>query len=133
MSLDPQALTAALWTRHTSQTALIAALGNGSASVIHADHLGTQPFPARPFLALRSAGIAGASREMRTCVWWWWIYDDIARGYRRINAIIPLIEAAYPLHATGAYWEIASIGAETIDEQLGLLVRSLQVAAYLRA
>jgi hypothetical protein len=77
--------------------AVRAALGAGAASVIPATHLRREPRPARVLLVWRGSSVGGQSGGMRDIIGTWWIYDDPAQGFARIDALIPLMEAAYPL------------------------------------
>lgn len=109
--------------------AVRAALGAGAASIIPANQLRQEPRPARVLLVWRGGSVGGASGEMRPLTGVWWIYDDPNQGYARIDALVPLIEAAYPV-ACLAWGEtrVTLIGQGTEDATLGgLLVRPLQV------
>lgn len=79
--------------------AVRAALGS-AASIIPADTLRTftdaQALPARPFIAYRGGSQSGNRRDGSRAQFRWWIYDDARYGYSRINALIPLMIAAYP-------------------------------------
>lgn len=137
-AIDIQLLNKAIYDRLRSDAAgasVRALLGGSTNSVIHAAALGGG-IPARPFVALRAGAIPGASRDVRIPTWTWWIYNEKAAGYAKIGDIVEAIEAAYtatPISLSTTVVdrvEVANIGAETSDEALALLVRSLQLAAY---
>jgi hypothetical protein len=109
--------------------AVRAALGAGAASIIPAEKLRQEPRPARPLLVWRGGSVGGQSGDMRPITGVWWAYDDPGQGYARIDALVPLIEAAYPRDAL-AWGEtrITLIGQATEDATLdGLLVRPVQL------
>lgn len=116
-------------------SAVRAALASGATSVIHAEMLRTTK-PDRPFVAFRAGAMTGASRDVRIPTWTWFVYDDREKGYYRIGSLISLIEAAYMAAAISVSTiaidriEVTNVGAETIDDPLQLLVRSIQLAAY---
>lgn len=109
--------------------AVRAVLGAGAASIIPAERLRHEPRPARVLLVWRGGSVGGASGEMRPASGVWWVYDDPGQGYARIDAVVPLIEAAYPRDALA--WgdtRITLIGQATEDATLGgLLVRAVQL------
>jgi hypothetical protein len=50
----------------------------------------------------------------------WWVYDSEGHGYRRINEILGLIEAAYdPFILTNCEVQLGDISQEIIDSALG--------------
>lgn len=137
-AIDLHLLTQAVYNRikiDAQGSSVRSALGDGASSVIHAEKLRTSK-PSRPFVALRGGAMTGASRDVRIPVFTWWIYDDREAGYYRINNLISLIEAAYMAARIDLSTvvidriEVSNIGSETIDNELQLLVRSLQLAAY---
>jgi hypothetical protein len=113
----------------TAGAAVRAALGAGAASVIPATHLRREPRPVRPMLVWRGSSVGGQSGEMRDIIGTWWIYDDPAQGFARIDALIPLIEAAYPIDVIDpGETRITLIGQQSEDAALGgLLVRFVQI------
>lgn len=133
MALDAQAIHLAFFDRAATDAAgaaIRAALGAGAASVIHAERLRSYGpgalMPARVLLAFRGGPISGASWERRGVALTWWIYDDPAQGYARINGLIPLIEAAYPFDAIDrGKLTVISASAEISDSALGLLSRAV--------
>lgn len=106
-----------------------AALGAGAQSIIPAEHLRREPRPARLMVVWRGGSVGGASGDMRGITGTWWLYDDPAQGYVRIDALVPLIEAAYPLHVfSPGETRITLIGQQSEDTTLGgLLVRPVQL------
>lgn len=112
--------------------AVRAALGAGAASIIHAEQLNKETLPARPLLALRGGAMPGQSGDIRIPTWRWWIYDEPAQGYYRINGLVPLIEQAYPFYCI-PFGKILVSGVSEeypIDPTLGLLARVLPLAFY---
>jgi hypothetical protein len=101
MSLTPQQLKAAFFNvlkTDSAGTAVRAALGDGATSVIPKEDL-NKPLPATPFVVFQWIGQpSGGSRNrgIRTYYPIWFLYDDIVKQYFRLEALIPLIEAAYP-------------------------------------
>jgi hypothetical protein len=109
--------------------AALVAMGASVASIIPAEKLRVEPRPARVLLAWRGGSVGGQSGDMRPISCVWWLYDDPAQGYARIDALVPLIEAAYPLECV-AWGEtrVSFVGQATEDATLGgLLVRPLQL------
>jgi hypothetical protein len=101
MPLDPAAITASFFAVLKSDAAGAAVrdiLGAQAASVVMADDLKLASLPRPPFLALRPGPITGARYQVRTCFFTWWVYDEAALRFTRINAVLPLIEAAYTAH-----------------------------------
>lgn len=130
MILDVSAIEVAFFSQLATAAAGAAvrtALGAGATSIISAERLRI-PLPARPFLAWRSGVISGDSNTMRFIYGAWWIYDDTPQGYARINKLISLIEAAYPLNAL-SFGEVSvfQVGQATEDTVLGLLTRQMQL------
>jgi hypothetical protein len=119
---------------HTAGAAVRAATGPGTADgVIPAHRLRITPRPARPFLCARAGVISGQSDGMRGVILTWWVYDDPGEGYARIDALIDLIAAAYPIDAL-AWGETRNtlIGQQGEDGSLGgLLMCPIQIT-YLR-
>jgi hypothetical protein len=127
---------------HSDGTAVRAALGAGASGVIHAKELSETRatdivLPARPFIALRPGAIPTTDRVIEQPQFTWFVYDDPDRGYYRINALLPLIAAAYtgesatPLQLTASAGiglvTVDSPSAETQDTQLNLFVRFVRV------
>lgn len=84
-----------LYTNSTG-SAVRAALGAGAASVVDREDLNAASLPVFPFVALQW-GVAGGSRTgLRQYFPTWWLYDDAQYRWRRLEALITLIEAAYP-------------------------------------
>lgn len=78
--------------------AVRAALGNGASSVIVRDDLAVGALPVAPFVVLSQGSISGSPDwDAQRMVLTWWIYDDVT-SYKntRIDALIALIDAAYP-------------------------------------
>lgn len=109
--------------------AVRAAAGAGATSIIPSEQLRREPRPARVLLAWRGGSVGGRSGDMRGITGTWWIYDDPAQGYARIDAMIPLVEAAYPIDCiTFGETRVTLIGQAGEDPQLGgLLFRPLQI------
>jgi len=109
--------------------AVRAALGAGAASIIPAEKLRQEPRPARVLLVWRGGSVGGSSGDMRPITGVWWVYDDPHQGYARIDALVPLVEAAYPLDCVA--WgetKISLVGQATEDATLGgLLARPVQI------
>lgn len=136
-AFDIQLLNKAIYDRlktDAAGSAVRALLGGSASSVIHAVKVADKP--ARPFVALHAGAIPGSSRDVRIPTFTWWIYDDKSQGYARIGDVAEAIEAAYTTTRIDLSTtvidrvEVANIGAETSDEKLVLLVRTLQLAAY---
>ena|SRR5689334_16935659 len=133
--LDVLALKAVVYNRLKTDgegASVRAALGAADASVIDATKLRLTPLPKRPFLTLRR-GAAPSALGLEIYTFRWWIYDDSIQEYVRINALIPLIGSAYDaklLRMTGGVIssvDISSLGAETEDPALNLLVSFVDV------
>lgn len=133
MVIDLATINGLLYARLKSEAAgasVRAALGAGAASIIPAEKLRVEPRPARVLLAWRGGPVGGQSGEMRGIIGTWWIYDDPGQGYARIDALVPLVEAAYPRDAL-AWGEtrITLVGQASEDATLGgLLVRPVQLS-----
>jgi hypothetical protein len=110
-----------------------AATGPGTAAGVIPAHLLRKPLPAPPFLVGRAGVISGQWDSMRGVVFTWWIYDEPPQGYARIDALIDLVSAAYPIGAL-AWGEtrVTGIGQQGEDSSLGgLLMCPIQIT-YLR-
>ena len=124
---------AALYAQLKTQAAgaaVRAATGEGSAAgIIPAHRLRITPRPARPFLCARAGVISGQEGDMRGVILTWWIYDDPGQGYARIDALIDLVRAAYPIDAVPlGTTRITLIGQHGEDSSLsGLLLCPVQV------
>lgn len=127
---------AAIYARLKSDAAgaaVRAATGPGTAAGVIPAHRLRLPRPAPPFLVGRAGVISGQSDAMRGVVFTWWIYDEPEQGYARIDALIDLVSAAYPLDAL-AWGEtrVTQIGQQGEDSSLGgLLMCPIQIT-YLR-
>jgi hypothetical protein len=79
--------------------------------------------------------ISGQSDGMRGVILTWWIYDDPGEGYARIDALIDLVIAAYPIDALP--WgetRTTLIGQQGEDSTLGgLLLCPVQITYVRRA
>jgi hypothetical protein len=98
MPLDPADITESFFAVLKSDAAGSAVrdiLGAQAASVIMADDLKKELLPKAPFIALRPGPITGQRYGVRTCFFTWWVYDEALLRFTRINAVLPLIEAAY--------------------------------------
>lgn len=147
LTFDVNALTTAVYNRLFSDSAgsaTRAALGNGASSVIHAKELSERRandiiLPTPAFVALRPGPVPTSDRLVQNPTFRWYLYDDPARGYYRINALLPLIATAYdfeasPLSITSGAVGLVEIGnpsAEIQDEKLGLFVRFLTLSVLL--
>jgi hypothetical protein len=81
----------------TASVAVRAALGAGAASIIVQDDLDPLALPARPFLVLGSWVLTGTPGwDMQRIYPTWYIYDDPIEKFKRIDALVGLIAAAYP-------------------------------------
>ncbi len=139
ITLDPQSITSSFYTVATGNAALVAALASGTSGIIHAQALAASRandivLPTPVFIALRGGAIAGARQDVRNLFFTWYIYDTPDRGFWRINGVIPLIESAYPKDSAipYSYTDVVSIGSETLDSALNLLVRSIQFIVKIR-
>ncbi len=139
MPLDPQTITSQFFAVATGNATLIAALGSASsASVIHAQTLAKTRatdivLPSPVFIALRMGAASGGRYDTRSLFYTWYVYDSPDNGFWRINGVLPLIEGAYSSEAIRlAYTDIVSIGTETLDSALDLLVRSIQFIVKIR-
>lgn len=133
--IDLAALTSAVYDRLHSDdagAAVRAALGAGAASVLMAEDLrieglAVRALPARPIVALRRGAMPTTQRAIVDVpVYTWHAYDDPDIGYGRLEALLPLIAAAYqdvPTPATVGVGEIAvSAGAQTRSSAPALLL-----------
>lgn len=133
MPVPPQTITSSFYSVATSNATLVAALGSATtASIIHAQALATTRatdivLPTPIFIALRGGAISGARLDTRSLFYTWYVYDAPEKGFWGINGVLPLIEGAYPRDAIAyCYTDVVSIGPETLDTALNLLVRSIQ-------
>jgi len=129
MALDLATINAAMYAVVKSSATICAATGPGtSAGVIPAHEL-SRPLPARPFLAWRGGVVSGQSHEMRGVNGSWWVYDDPGQGYYRIDALIALIEEAYPPDAIAdGRTTVQNISGQQVDAALGgLHARSIGI------
>lgn len=136
MSVLIGAARAALYERlksHPAGRLVRLATGTQTGAGIIPAHLLRRALPTRPFLAARAGGISGQEGDMRAVVLTWWIYDDPAQGYVRIDALIDLVRAAYPIDAV-AHGEtrVTQIGQQTEDAALGGLLACPVQITYLR-
>lgn len=100
-------------------TVRAALVGAGAAAVIWAADL-KLTLPAAPFIALNIGPVPGKRQDVRQHTFTWFVYDDPPRRWSRIDAIIPLIEAAYPDDAiTFGDTNIVSISQTFTDFALG--------------
>ncbi len=136
ISYDINNLTAAIYNRLKTDSAgssVRSALGNGATSVIHAKEL-SKPLPALPLVALRPGAIPTSERILQQPSFKWFVYDDPAKGYYAINAIVKLIATAYStaITATGCSIALVEYGDVTQelppDDTLGLLFRSITIS-----
>jgi hypothetical protein len=118
---------------HVAGRAVRLATGPRDASGVIAAHLLRRPLPPRPFLCARAGAISGQENGMRGVVLTWWIYDDPAQGYARIDTLADLVRAAYPVDAI-VYGEtrVTQIGQQTEDAALGGLLACPVQITYLR-
>jgi len=101
-------------------SAVRAALGNLGESVITRDDLDSSNLPAAPFLVMQWGAEGGARTGVRSFFPTWWAYDT--KRYFRINALLPLIEAAYPEGAIAyCYTDFLNKTGEIKDANLGYL------------
>jgi hypothetical protein len=101
-TLDPATVQSALYALlatsvSSAAVAVRAALGNGAASIITRDNLDALALPLPPFLVFASGQVNGAyGWDVQRMEPAWWLYDDPVQGFTRIDALIPLIDAAIP-------------------------------------
>ena len=140
--IDIAAITAAIYARPAADAAgaaVRALLGDGAASVLHAEDLRVEglhiaQLPARPLLALRRGAAPQADRVIWRPTFTWFIYDDIAQGYARTERVLAALGLAYyaaPVEAAGVRIgevEAASLGAQLREAPLGLLYEALTLA-----
>jgi hypothetical protein len=132
--IDLSALTAAVWDRLASDAAgadVRAALGAGATSVLMAEDLRiegltVEELPARPLLALRRGAVPVVGRVVNTPVYTWYAYDDIDVGYGQLEALVPLVAAAYQ-----SLLSIGTVGAGQIEVSAGAQTRSQAPALLL--
>lgn len=131
LTLDIQTLTAdffAVLKTDSAGTSVRAALGDGANSVVPATDLAKTPLPAAPFLVLRGGPASGDRRLMRDAFFTWYLYDDAQQRWRRINGLLPLIEAAYTNDPRVIPWHVIHIGSfssEVTDAALARPTRSM--------
>lgn len=139
MPLDLASINAALYAQLKSASAgaaVRAQLGPATkADGVLPAHLLRKPLPLRPIIAWRGGAVGGVSDELRAVTGYWWVYDDSAQGYIRINTIAGLIAAAYPFDALPHARCLAGpVGQESEDGPLGgLLVRNIRITYQRRA
>lgn len=99
----------------------LATYGSGASSIVERNRLSAASLPAFPFLALQW-GIEGGPRTgVRSYFPIWWLYDSPLYWMGRLEALIPLIETAYPLHAL-LMCEVDFLPVrEVLDEALGFI------------
>lgn len=142
IAYDVNELTQLLIEAVSSDSEVVALLGDGPAGVIHARHLEDKEgmaTRARPLLAWREGPAIDSQRIASIYTLNWYIYDDPEQGYYRINALIPLLGRAYVaadlpnLMTTAAVssLEVGNASNATRDAGLNLLLRYLTVAVYL--
>jgi hypothetical protein len=120
----PAAIKSAFFTvlySGSAGAAVRAALGAGAASVVERNKINAASLPATPFLALQWGVKGGPRTGVRQYFPTWWIYDSPLHWMTRIEALIPLIEAAYPEDAISMCWLDFLPVREVIDESLGNL------------
>lgn len=93
--------------------------------IIHADDLDKTPLPAAPFLAWRRMPTLLSERVVHRASYTWWMYDDRAQGYARLDELYGLIMRAYALRTldqdTGGVIgavELGDGGAQLFDRTL---------------
>ena len=139
MALNPQTITSSFFSVPSGVSAITSALGSGSSGVIHAKELADTRatdlvLPTPVFIALRPGAISGAKYDARSLFYTWYVYDNPEQGFWRINGLLPLIESAYSTDVISrCYTDVVSIGAETQDSALNLLVRSIQFIVKTRS
>lgn len=99
--------------------AVRAVLGDGASAVLWAADL-KLALPRPPFIALAIGPVTGRRLDVRQHTLTWYVYDEPPRRWSRIDAIIPLIETAYPADAiTFGDTNIVSISQAFTDAALG--------------
>lgn len=106
----------------TASVAVRSALGNGVNSIVRADELTKDTIPTLPCLALRWQSGGGARYQVQRYYPFWYIYDGLQKYWTRIDAIIPLILAAYAEPDCIAYCDTdyRQWSGEITDEKLEL-------------
>lgn len=104
------------------------ALGAGAASIIDRYDLNAATLPTLPFLALQwgdRAGGGARNRVVRTFYPVWFLYDSPLYRQSRLEALVALIEAAYPEDAlTMCYLDFLPV-RELTDATLKLPAKSM--------
>jgi len=133
--IDLSALTNAVWDRLASDSAgadVRDALGDDANSILMAEDLRVEgltiaDLPARPLLALRRGAVPTTQRAIVDVpVYTWYAYDDTDVGYGRLEALIPLVAAAY-----GALLTASGVGVGEIEVSAGAQTRSTAPALLL--
>jgi len=133
--IDLAALTTAVYDRLASDAAgadVRSALGAGAASVMLAEDLRVEgltvdALPTRPIVALRRGAVPTTQRAIVDVpVYTWFLYDDVDVGYGRIEALAPLIAAAYQELLTPA-----AVGVGDIEVSAGAQTRQIAPALLL--
>lgn len=113
-------------------TAVRAALGGGANSIIDVPAL-QRAFPPAPFIAFEGGAIDAISGDTYDLPITWWIVDSPLYGYRRLNALVPLILAANPHDwLTNVFLAVATSPKEQPDMALTMNVRPLSFTASVR-
>lgn len=132
---DIVAIYDALFTRlktDAAGTSVRAALGGGAASVIDTPAL-QRVFPPSPFIAFEGGAIDAVSGDTYDLPVTWWLIDSPLYGYRRLNALVPLILAANPHDwLTNVFLTIATSPKEQPDMALRMNVRPLSFTVSVR-
>lgn len=131
---DINAIYAAAYTRLASDSAgsaVRAALG-GAGSVIDVLALkGT--LPTAPLIAFEGGAINRTAEDVFDLPFGWWLIDSPLYGYRRLNALVPLIMAAYPHDwGVGFFTGLAPSPKEEPDLALTMNVRALWFTVSVR-
>lgn len=129
------ALTDAVYARLASDAAGAAvrtALGAGASSVLMAEDLRVEgltiaALPARPIVALRRGAVPTTQRAIVDVpVYTWYAYDDVDVGYGNLEALAPLIAAAYQ-----GGLAVAAVAVGNIEVSAGAQTRSAAPALLL--
>lgn len=134
MALTPTQIKSAFFDvlKSSTATASVAvrdALGAGATSIIDRKDLKKSSLPTAPFLALQwGERASGGPRNRGVKVFYpvWFIYDDVLHtDQRRLEALIPLIEAAYTEDSlTMCYTDFLPV-RELTDAALNLPAKSM--------
>lgn len=121
--------------RHDAEGATLRSmLAHGADSVMHAEHLrSATDIPDTPFIAVRRSGFGSSDGLIDTGTFRLFCYDHPSRDYWYLNNIATELTRLFSLELTDPAlaldWpHIASVGDETSDTDLGLLLIVCELA-----